>query len=318
MKITILDGYSLNPGDLSWEPLKKFGDVTVYDRTAPAEIIERAKGSEVLLTNKVVLNEETLHELPGLKYVGVLATGYNVVDVAAAKKLGIVVTNIPAYSTMSVAQKVFALLLAITDRVEHYAIENRSGRWSRNPDFCYWDTPLTELAGKTFGIVGFGHIGQAVAHIAIAFDMKVLAFTSTEPEHLPDGVTKADLNKLFSESDVVSLHCPLAPDTNRLVNRERLALMKPSAILINTGRGPLIDDDAVAEALRNGKLAAFGADVLTTEPPASDNPLLSAPNSYITPHIAWATKEARERLMQITLDNLDAYTKGSPINNVAR
>lgn len=318
MKITILDGYSLNPGDLSWEPLKKFGDVTVYDRTAPAEIIERAKGSEVLLTNKVVLNEETLHELPGLKYVGVLATGYNVVDVAAAKKLGIVVTNIPAYSTMSVAQKVFALILAITDRVEHYAAENRDCRWSSNPDFCYWDTPLTELAGKTFGIVGLGHIGLAVAKIALAFGMNILAFTSKEQEHLPDGVKKANIDTLFAESDVVSLHCPLTPDTNALVNTDRLKAMKPSAILINTGRGPLIDEQAVADALKEGRIAAFGADVLSTEPPASDNPLLSAPNAYITPHIAWATKEARTRLMKIAADNLNAFLQGNPVNNVAR
>lgn len=318
MKITILDGYGMNPGDLSWEGLKALGDLRVYDRTAPGDVIGRALGSEALLTNKTVLDGNTLRALPGLKYIGVLATGYNVVDIKTAKELGIIVTNIPAYSTMSVAQMVFAHLLNVTDSVEHYAEENRHGRWSRNPDFCYWDTELTELAGKKFGIVGFGHIGQAVARIALAFGMAVLAFTSKEPEHLPDGVAKASLDTLFSECDVVSLHCPLAHDTEHLVDSKRLSMMKKDAILINTGRGPLVDENAVAEALREGKLRAFCADVLASEPPAADNPLLSAPRSYVTPHIAWASKEARTRLLDIATSNLKAFIAGKPVNNVAR
>lgn len=318
MKITILDGYGMNPGDLSWDGIAALGDLKVYDRTAPSEVIARSADSEALLTNKTVLDGETLRALPKLKYVGVLATGYNVVDTATARQLGIVVTNIPAYSTMSVAQMVFAHLLNVTDRVEHYAKENRNGRWSRNPDFCYWDTPVTELAGKTFGIVGLGHIGQAVAKIALAFGMKVIAFTSKEPEHLPDGVSKVGLDTLFAKSDVVSLHCPLTPSTEKLINRHTLSEMKPGAILINTGRGPLIDEQAVADALRGGKLGAFCADVLSSEPPAADNPLLSAPNSFITPHIAWASKEARERLMQIAVANLKAFIEGHPVNDVTK
>lgn len=318
MKITILDGYGMNPGDLSWDGVAALGELKVYDRTAPSEVIGRSADSEALLTNKTVLDGETLRALPKLKYVGVLATGYNVVDTATARQLGIVVTNIPAYSTMSVAQMVFAHLLNVTDRVEHYAEENRHGRWSRNPDFCYWDTPVTELAGKTFGIVGLGHIGQAVAKIALAFGMKVIAFTSKDPEHLPDGVSKAGLDTLFAESDVVSLHCPLTPSTEKLINRETISKMKPGAILINTGRGPLIDEQAVADALRGGKLGAFCADVLSSEPPAADNPLLSAPNSFITPHIAWASKEARERLMQIAVANLKAFIEGHPVNDVTK
>lgn len=318
MKITVLDGFGLNPGDLSWSGFEALGDLTVYDRTAPEDVKANAKDAEILLTNKTVLDGDTLRSLPNLKYIGVLATGYNVVDIEAARESGIIVTNIPAYSTMSVAQKVFALLLAVTDRVEHYAAENSRGRWSRNPDFCYWDTPLTELAGKTFGIVGLGNIGKAVARIALAFGMKVIAYTSKEPDQLPEGVTKADLDTLFAESDVISLHCPLTPDTFELVNADRLGTMKRTAILINTGRGPLVDEKAVATALKEGRIAAFGADVLSSEPPAADNPLLSAPGAYITPHIAWATAEARERLMDIALGNLRAYLEGRPVNDVTR
>lgn len=318
MKITVLDGFGLNPGDLSWSGFEALGDLTVYDRTAPEDVKANAKDAEILLTNKTVLDGDTLRSLPNLKYIGVLATGYNVVDIEAAREAGIIVTNIPAYSTMSVAQKVFALLLAVTDRVEHYAEENSRGRWSRNPDFCYWDTPLTELAGKTFGIVGLGNIGKAVARIALAFGMKVIAYTSKEPDQLPEGVTKAHLDTLFAESDVISLHCPLTPDTFELVNADRLGTMKRTAILINTGRGPLVDEKAVATALKEGRIAAFGADVLSSEPPAADNPLLSAPGAYITPHIAWATAEARERLMDIALGNLRAYLDGRPVNDVTR
>ena len=317
MKITILDGYGLNPGDLSWDWLNKYGEVKIYDRTSPSELMERAADADAIFTNKVVINAETLSSLPNLKYIGVLATGYNIVDVKTAKRLGITVTNIPAYSTDSVAQMVFAILLTITNRVEHYAVENRKGRWSNNPDFCYWDSPLMELAGKTFGIVGLGNIGKAVARIANAFGMRVVAFTSKKQEELPIGIQKVTLDQLFSESDVLSLHCPLTPETNNLVNDERLNLMKPTAILINTGRGPLIDEQAVANALKAGKLGAFGADVLSSEPPAEDNPLLSAPNAFITPHIAWATVEARRRLMEICEGNLSAFVSGTPRNVVS-
>lgn len=318
MKITILDGYGMNPGDLSWERIADLGDLTVYDRTSPDDVISRAIDSEAVLTNKTVLDGDTLRSLPKLRYIGVLATGYNVVDIATARELGIVVTNIPAYSTMSVAQMVFAHLLNVTDSVAHYAEENSHGRWSRNPDFCYWDAPVVELAGKTFGIVGLGEIGMAVARIALAFGMKVAAFTSKTPERLPDGVSKVDLDTLFSISDVVSLHCPLTPSTEKMADSRRLSLMKKNAILINTGRGPLIDEAAVAEALRDGRLHAFCADVLSTEPPAPDNPLLSAPRSYITPHIAWASVEARHRLLDTAVANLQAFVSGNPINNVAR
>lgn len=317
MKITILDGYGLNPGDLSWDWLNKYGEVKIYDRTSPSELMERAADADAIFTNKVVINAETLSSLPNLKYIGVLATGYNIVDVKTAKRLGITVTNIPAYSTDSVAQMVFAILLTITNRVEHYAVENRKGRWSNNPDFCYWDSPLMELAGKTFGIVGLGNIGKAVARIANAFGMRVVAFTSKKQEELPIGIQKVTLDQLFSESDVLSLHCPLTPETNNLVNDERLNLMKPTAILINTGRGPLVDEQAVANALKAGKLGAFGADVLSSEPPAEDNPLLSAPNAFITPHIAWATVEARRRLMEICEGNLSAFVSGTPRNVVS-
>lgn len=317
MKITVLDGYGMNPGDLSWEAIEKIGDLTVYDRTAPADVIERAKGSEALLTNKTVLSGETLRKLPGLKYIGVLATGYNVVDIPAARELGITVTNIPAYSTASVAQMVFAHLLAITDRVEHYTEENRKGRWSSSPDFCYWDTPLHELAGKKFGIVGLGNIGMAVARIALAFGMDVLAYTSKDSTSLPEGITKMPLDELFATSDVVSLHCPLTESTRHLVNAERLSRMKDTAILINTGRGPLVDEQALADALNKGSILAAGVDVLSCEPPAADNPLLSAKNCFTTPHLGWATKEARERLMEITAANLRAFIEGHTQNNVA-
>lgn len=316
MKIVVLDGYALNPGDLSWKPFESLGEIKVYDRTSPDEVVERAKDAEVVFTNKVVLGEEKLQQLHKLKYIGVLATGYNVVDINAAKKLGITVTNIPAYSTRSVAQKVFALLLAVTDRVEHYSAEVHDGKWTASPDFCFCDTQLTELSGKYFGILGLGNIGMAVARIALAFGMKVLASTSKSIEELPDGIEKADLNGLFSKSDVISLHCPLTPETHHIINEQSIEMMKNGVILINTGRGPLIDEKAVAQALQSGKLRAFCGDVLSQEPPTADNPLLSAPNSFLTPHIAWATLEARQRLMEIALSNLEAFFKGKPINQV--
>lgn len=317
MKIVVLDGYGLNPGDLSWRGFEELGECVVYDRTKPEQLAERAAGAEALVTNKTVLTGEAMRALPALRYVGILATGYNVVDIQAAKELGIVVTNIPAYSTDSVAQMVFAHLLAITQRVEHYAGENRRGRWADCPDFCYWDTPLAELSGKKMGIVGLGHIGQAVARIAVAFGMEVLAFTSKGAETLPQGVRKATLDELFAESDVISLHCPLTDTTRQLVNKARIEQMKPTAILINTGRGPLVDEAALAEALNRGRIGAAGVDVLSVEPPSPDNPLLAARNCYVTPHIAWATKEARVRLMDMAVENLRAFLSGKVIHNVA-
>ena len=317
MKIVILDGYTANPGDLSWNGLEKLGEVSVYDRTKPSETLERVADAEIVLTNKVVITREMMAKLPQLKYIGVLATGYNVVDNVAAKEYGITVTNVPAYSTESVAQMVFAHLLTVTNRTEHYAIQNRGDRWSGNPDFCYWDFPHMELAGKTFGIVGLGHIGQRVAQIATAFGMKVKALTSKPVEALPDNIEKASIEELLATSDVLSLHCPLTEDTRHLINVHTLQQMKPSAILINTGRGPLVEDQAVADALAEGRLAAFCADVLTEEPPRADNPLLKQPNAFITPHIAWASKEARIRLLQVATDNVRSFLSGNPVNVVS-
>ena len=316
MKIVELDGYAANPGDLSWEQLRELGELVIYDRTAPADVVERAKDADMVLINKIMMNEEVMQQLPRLKYIGVLATGYNVVDIEAASRHGIVVTNIPAYSTDSVAQTTFALLLAITNRVEHYANENRNGRWSRNPDFCYWDTPLVELAGKTIGIVGLGNIGMRVATIAKDFGMDVFALTSKNSTDLPPGIQKTTLDGLLAVSDVLSLHCPLTEQTNRLINRNTIAKMKHGAILINTGRGQLVDETDVADALANGKLAAYGADVMSCEPPQANNPLFAQPNAFLTPHIAWATREARQRLMEIAVNNVKAFINGTPQNVV--
>ena len=316
MKIVILDGYTANPGDLSWQELEKLGSVTVYERTKPSETVARAADADIVLTNKVIISKEVIGQLPQLKYIGVLATGYNVVDIKAAHERGITVTNVPAYSTESVAQMVFAHLLTVTNRTEHYAIENRNSRWSSNPDFCYWDFPHMELSGKTFGIVGLGNIGLRVAQIARAFGMKVKALTSKVAETLPAGIEKASLEELLSAADVVSLHCPLTDNTHHLINADTLRLMKSTAILINTGRGPLIDDQAVADALAEGRLAAFCADVLTEEPPKADNPLLSQPNAFTTPHIAWASKEARIRLIQVATDNVRSFLNGKSQNVV--
>ena len=312
MKIVILDGYSANPGDLSWKELGTMGEVTVYDRTSPSETVARAAEADIVLTNKVIIGREEMAQLPHLKYIGVLATGYNVVDIEAAHERGITVTNVPAYSTESVAQMVFAHLLTVTNRTEHYAIANREGRWTNNKDFCYWDFPHQELSGKSFGIVGLGNIGQRVAAIAHAFGMRVCAYTSKSESQLPSYVEKKPLTDLLSESDVVSLHCPLTPDTRHLINSQTLQKMKPSAILINTGRGPLVDDQAVAEALAEGRLAAFCADVLTEEPPKATNPLLNQPNAFITPHIAWASTEARIRLLQVAIGNVRSFLHGHP------
>ena len=316
MKIVILDGYTACSDDLSWRELEELGNVTAYDRTKPEETVARAADAEIVLTNKVVIGRREMELLPHLKYIGVLATGYNVVDIAAAHERGIIVTNVPAYSTESVAQMVFAHLLTVTNRTEHYAMMNRSGRWSNNPDFSYCDTLLTELSGKTFGIVGLGNIGRRVAQIALAFGMKVKALTSKAADQLPAGIQKADLTELLSTSDVLSLHCPLTDDTRHLINAETLALMKPSAILINTGRGPLVNDADVAEALQTQRLYAYCADVMTVEPPKADNPLLACDNAFITPHIAWASVEARVRLIDIATSNVRAFISGNPQNVV--
>lgn len=316
MNIVILDGYTANPGDLSWQELEALGELTVYDRTKAEETVSRAVEADIVLTNKVILGRNEIIQLPNLKYIGVLATGYNVVDLQTASERGIIVTNVPAYSTESVAQMVFAHLLTVTNRTEHYALQNREGRWIQNPDFCYWDTSLTELAGKIMGIVGLGNIGRRVAQIALAFGMQIIALTSKPAEALPKGIQKASLEKLLSESNVLSLHCPLTDDTHHLINNNTLSKMKSTAILINTGRGPLVDDQAVADALEKGAIAAYCADVLTEEPPKADNPLLKQPNAFITPHIAWATKEARSRLIQVAIGNVRSFLNGKPQNVV--
>jgi len=314
MKIVILDGYTTDPSGQSWKLLEALGDVTVYDRTKPEDTVTRGAVAEILLTNKVILGRKEIAQLPRLRYIGVLATGYNVVDIAAACEQGIVVTNIPAYSTESVAQMVFAHLLTVTNRTEYYAIQNRNGRWSQSPDFCYWDTPLTELSGKTFGIVGLGNIGSRVAQIAIAFGMKVKALTSKSADAISDDIRKVSFDELFSTSDIISLHCPLTDDTRQIISTRTLTLMKPSAILINTGRGPLVNDADVAQALAEGRIAAYCADVLTDEPPRADNPLLRQANAFITPHIAWATHEARTRLLDVAIDNVRAFLAHRPQN----
>lgn len=317
LKIVVLDGYTLNPGDLSWKDLEALGTVKIYDRTRPGEVVERATGAQVVLTNKTVLDGEALFQLPDLKYIGVLATGYNVVNLEAARRQGITVTNIPAYSTDSVAQMVFAHLLNITQRVGHYAEEVASGHWTKQADFSYWNTPLVELAGKTLGVIGLGHTGMATARIALAFGMQVLAYTSKSAAELPAGIRKADsLEQVFSDSNVVSLHCPLTETTKNLVNLERLKLMKREAVLINTGRGGLVNETDLAEALEKGLLAAAGVDVLSSEPPVPGHPLVGVKNCFITPHIAWATFEARQRLMGQAVRNIEAFLSGQPINTV--
>lgn len=318
MKIVVLDAYTSNPGDLTWDGLRQLGECVIHDRTPVDQIVERSLEADALLINKVVITRQIMEQLPKLKYIGILATGFNIVDVVAARELGVTVTNVPAYSTPSVAQLAWAHLLNICCMPQHYTDEVRDGMWSRCPDFSFTDTRLIELSGKTMGIVGFGQIGSAVARIAMAMDMPVMAYTSKAQEQLPTGVTKArDLEQLFSESDVVSLHCPLLPDTRGLVNRERLALMKPTAILINTSRGPLVDEQALADALNNEQIFAAGLDVLAVEPALADNPLLTARNCFITPHIAWASGEARVRLMRVVESNLKAFQEGHPENVVS-
>lgn len=318
MKIVILDGFTTNGGDLSWNGISELGDLTVYDRTAPGEVIDRCLGAEAVLTNKVIITDEVMQALPQLKYIGVMATGYNVVDIDAARRRGIVVTNVPAYSTPSVAQMVFAHLLNITNQVALHDRQVHEGRWAGNQDFCFYSAPLIELASKQMGIVGLGQTGSAVAKIALALGMRVMAFTSKSQESLPEGIIKGSLDEMFATSDVVSLHCPLTPDTKHIVNAARLATMKPSAIVINTGRGPLVNEQDLADALNNGTIAAAAVDVLSTEPPTADNPLLAARNFHITPHIAWASQAARARLIDTLASNLKGYISGNVVNNVAK
>ncbi len=316
MKIVVLDGRTLNPGDLSWDGFRALGKLTVFDRTPADDVPARAGDAEIVLTNKTPLNRETIRKLTHLQYIGVLATGYNVVNVAAAAKRGIVVTNVPAYSTDSVAEHVFAFLLEHARRLSFHAHTVRKGRWGESPDFCYWLHPLTELAGSTLGLVGYGHIGKAVAQRALAFGMQVLCHTRTPPAEPAAGIRFCDLTTVFRESDIVSLHCPLAPETEKLVNAERLALMKPGALLINVARGGLVDDAALAAALNAGKIAGAMLDVLTEEPPIAEQPLLHARNCLITPHHAWATREARTRLINVALENLKAFLAKQPRNVV--
>lgn len=318
MNIVVLDGFTMNPGDLSWNELEKLGTLKVYDRTSPEQLLERAADAEAVLTNKTVLNAAALRNMPKLKYVGVLATGYNVVDIAVAKELGIVVTNIPAYSTESVAQMVFAHILNITHSVGRYAEEAHAGVWSRQADFSYTNSSLMELYGKRIGIIGFGNTGSATARIARVFGMEVLLYTSKSQSALPEGMTKAaSVEEVFSSSDIVSLHCPLNDKTAEIVNAHHLSLMKESAILINTGRGGLVNENDLAEALKAHRIKAAGLDVMVNEPPMENNPLLGLDNCFITPHIAWATYEARTRLMNQTVMNLKSFIEGKIINNVA-
>ena len=314
MKIVVLDGYALNPGDLTWEGLKKLGDVEIHDRTESQRVLERAKDAELVFSNKTLLSAELLRQLPKLKYVGVLATGYNCVDIKAAKELGITVTNIPTYGTASVAQFVFALVLELCHNVKRHHDAVAAGQWATSNDWTFWLTPLIELEGKVIGIVGLGRIGRQVARIASAFGMRVIA-TDQVPITEP-GVQATTLEKLLAEADVVSLHCPLFPETQGLMNRTRLATMKRSAFLINTSRGPLIVDQDLADALNAEVIAGAGLDVLSVEPPAGDNPLFKAKNCLVTPHIAWATKEARSRLMDIAVKNAESFLSKQPVNVV--
>lgn len=316
MKMVILDGFTLNPGDQSWAALEALGECQFYPRTLASQVVERAAGFEMVITNKVPLSREVLQQLPQLKYIGVTATGYNIVDVVAARERGICVTNVPIYGTRSVAQFTFALLLELAHHVGSHAVAVRGGEWARCPDFSFWQTPQVELEGKTLGIVGWGRIGRAVGALATAFGMKVIVATRQPGQTLGGGVNSVDLDTIFRESDVVSLHCPLTDRTRHLVNRERLALMKPGAWLINTSRGPLVDEDALAGALNEGRLGAAALDVLSAEPPRADHPLFPAKNCLITPHMAWATLAARRRLMETVVDNVRAFLAGSPQNVV--
>ncbi len=323
MKIVILDGYAENPGDLSWEGFEKLGELTVYDRTPREdveEILRRIGDAEIICTNKTLIGREVIERAPKLRYIGVLATGYNVVDVDAAAERGIPVTNIPSYGTAAVAQHVMALLLEICNRTGHHSQAVHEGRWQRSEDFCFWDYPLMELAGKTMGIIGYGHIGKAAARLAGAFGMKVIA--CRRPGHSvlenvqDDGVSMVTIEELFERADVISVHCPLFPETEGLICRENISKMKDGVIIINTARGPIVQEKDLAEALNSGKVYAAGVDVVSTEPIRDDNPLLTARNCFITPHIAWASRESRQRLMDTAVDNLRAFLAGEPVNVV--
>ena len=317
MKIVILDGYTVNPGDLDWGGLKEMGDLVVYDRTPADKVAERAAGAEIIFTNKTPVSEEAINQLSSLKFIGVLATGYNIVHTEAAKAKGIAVANVPGYGTASVVQHTFALLLELCLRVQRHSDEVMGGKWSRSADFCFWDYPLVALAGKTIGIIGFGHIGQQVGDVATAFGMNIIgnSRTMTDQSHRKN-FTWASVPGLLQQSDVVSIHCPLFPETRGLINKESLKLMKKSAFLLNTSRGPIIVDEDLAAALNNDVIAGAGIDVLSAEPPPACNPLFAAKNCIITPHIAWATKEARARLIEITISNLSAFLAGKPVNIV--
>ena len=315
MNIVILDGYTTNPGDLSWNGLEEFGNLAVHERTAPDEIISRAKECEIVLTNKTILSREIIAALPNARYIGLLSTGTNAVDIEAAAEQGITVTNVPAYSTASVAQAVFALLLELTNHVAQHNNSCRAGKWAQHIDFCFAETPLIELAGKTIGIVGFGEIGKAVAKIANAFEMKTIVYTRTPYEY--ENITHVSLEEIFKQSDIISLHCPLTPQTEKMINKDSLAQMKNKSLLINTGRGGLIDEDVLANALNNEQIAGVGLDVLTSEPPQENNPLLQAKNCIITPHIAWATYAARKRLIETVINSLSGFIDGTPINVVS-
>lgn len=317
MKIVVLDGYTLNPGDLSWDGMKALGEVTLYDYTPADKTVERAKGFDIVITNKTVISKEVIDALPDMKYIGVLATGYNVVDVEYAKSKGIPVSNIPTYGTRSVAQMTFALLLELCHHVQEHSNAVARGEWTNCRDFCFWNYPLIELAGKKMGIIGFGRIGQQVADIAEAFGMEVIGYDVYKSDQSHRKNFKwAELPELLTESDVVSVHCPLFPETKGIINKDTLKMMKKSAFLINTSRGPLVVDEDLAAALNNGEIAGAGLDVLSIEPPSMSNPLIGAKNCLITPHISWATKEARSRLMDIAVDNIKAFLAGNPVNIV--
>lgn len=318
MKIVVLDGYALNPGDLSWEGIKEMGDVVVHDRTSPDQIVERSRGADVLFTNKTPVRESVIRQLADLKFIGVLATGYNIIDVKAARERGVIVSNIPDYGSYSVAQLTLALLLELCHHVQRHSDSVYEGKWASSKDWCFWDYPLVELAGKTMGIIGFGSIGQKVGDMATAFGMKLLgtARTQSDQSHRKN-FRWADIGELLEESDVVSIHCPLTPDTEGMINAQSLRRMKKHAFLINTSRGPIIVDQDLADALNDGVISGAGIDVLSVEPPPKDNPLFNAKNCIITPHIAWATREARKRLMDMATNNLRAFVKGSPVNVVS-
>ena len=320
MKIVILDGYTENPGDLSWDALGKLGELTVYERSSPAETAERMQGAEAVFTNKTVISDEIMEKCPGLKFIGVLATGVNIVDLGAAAKRNIVVSNVPSYGCPSVAQFTMALLLELCHHVGEHSRAVKEGEWSSCPDFCFWKYPLVELAGKTMGIIGYGHIGQAVARLALAFGMKVLVCGHREipDELLTEGIRKTELDELYRQADVISLHCPLNEENRGMINRQSIEKMKDGVFLINTARGPLIEEQDLKNALESGKVGGAAADVVSSEPVSADNPLLNAPNMIITPHIAWAPKEARQSLMDITVENLKAYIQGSPVHVVSQ